>query len=180
MSKNPLICVGQITSAHGIRGEVKIKSFTANPEDIGGYGDLTDEAGEKSFSLRLRSALNNMVIAGVKGVTSRSAAEELRGTKLFMARSKLPKPEEGRFYMADLVGLEAVDAEGNAVGRVTDAMNFGAGDIIAVKNEAGREWMLPFKEPFAKTPDMEKRVVVVSIPAEYPFSETKKKEKPKK
>ena len=178
MGKEPLLCVGEVSSPHGVRGEVKIKSFTADPASLGEYSPLCSKDGEEEFLLRVKSVAGNMLIAAIKGVNDRGAAQKLRGTKLFVARTRLPKAEKGRFYVEDLKGLSAVDDKGNRVATVKDVLNFGAGDLLVIENEAGREWILPFKLPFAGKPDVGKRVVEVNIPEDYPFSENKKK-KPK-
>lgn len=173
MGNEQRICVGEIVAAHGLRGEVKIKSFTAVPEDLAGYAPLTDEAGEKEFPLRLRSSTKNMLIASIKGVDNRAAAEKLRDMKLYVSRAQLPQVEKGRFYVADLRGLKAVDEAGIEFARVTDVHNFGAGDILVIENAEGREWLLPFKPPFAHTPDVKAGQVVVNIPEDFPFSENR-------
>jgi 16S rRNA processing protein RimM len=177
VAKKPLLCVGEISSPHGVRGEVKIKSFTADPASLGQYGPLCSEDGAVEYALRVRSVVNNMLIAAIKGVSDRGAAQKLRGTKLFVARAKLPKAGKGRFYVEDLKGLSAVDGKGKEVAVVKDVLNFGAGDLLVIENEAGREWILPFKPPFAGKPDVDKGEVKVEIPEGYPFSETKKKKK---
>ena len=177
--KDRLICVAEVTSAHGVKGEVKLKSFTSKPGDVARYAPLFDEKGAKEFFLTPRSANGEMLIVGIKGVSDRNAADKLRGLKLFMPRSKLPKPAKGAFYFVDLKGLKAVQS-GKELGTITDVMNFGAGDILEIKTPDGREYMLPFKEPFAGKPDLDEGTVEVDIPADYPFSEKKaKKPNPK-
>jgi 16S rRNA processing protein RimM len=128
MGKERLLCVGEISSPHGVRGEVKIKSFTADPASLGKYNPLCSEDGAVEYALRVRSVVNNMLIAGIKGVTTREAAQKLRGTKLFVARTKLPKPGKGRFYVEDLKGISAVNEKGKKIATVKDVLNFGAGE----------------------------------------------------
>ena len=180
MATARLICVGEITSAHGVKGEVKLKSFTSVPADLARYKPLFDEKQAVEFDLRLLSQNGEMLIVSIKGVTDRNAAEKLRNTKLYFPRAKLPKPKKGVFYFADLKGLKVLDENGKEFGRVTDVMNYGGGDIIEVKTPEGREYNLPFKKPFVDDPDMDKGTLEVSIPADYPFSEKKaKKPNPK-
>ncbi|HVY13434.1 MAG TPA: ribosome maturation factor RimM [Alphaproteobacteria bacterium] len=171
-----MLCLGQIVGVHGIRGEVKIKSFTAVPADVAAYGALSIEGGA-SFTLRMRGVKGQVVVAALEGVAGRGEAEKLRGRKLYVPRARLPKVEKGRFYVEDLKGMAAVDESGRQVARVTDVQNFGAGDILAMETPEGREYLLPFKPPYAGAPDMEKRQVVVSIPADFPFSQVGKKSK---
>jgi 16S rRNA processing protein RimM len=180
MDKERLLCVGEISSPHGVRGEVKIKSFTADPAALGSYNPLCSKDGTVEYALRVRSVVNNFLIAGIKGVTTREAAQKLRGTKLFVPRAKLPKAGKGHFYVEDLKGISAVDEKGEKIALVKDVLNFGAGDLLVIENEAGREWILPFKAPYAGKPDMDKGQVKVAIPEGYPFSENKKKTKPSK
>jgi 16S rRNA processing protein RimM len=179
VEKDRLICVAEVTSVHGVKGEVKLKSFTSTPGDVARYTPLFDEKGVKEFFITPRSTNGEMLIVGIKGVSDRNAAEKLRGLKLFTPRSKLPKPKKGVFYFADLKGLKAVQ-NGKDFGKVTDVMNFGAGDIIEIKTPDGREYLLPFKAPFAVDPDVEQGTITVDIPSDYPFSEKKaKKPNPK-
>src|SRR5262249_17990849 len=113
-------------------------------------------------------------------IQSRTEAEKLRGVKLFMPRARLPKPEKGRFYVEDLKDLKAVDDKGKEVARITNVFNFGAGDIVALENRDGREWMLPFKKPYIGTPDMDEGVIKVVIPPDWPFSENRNQKKKRK
>src|SRR3981081_3111563 len=101
------VCVGVVAGAHGVRGAVRIKSFTANPEDVAGYGPLEDESGRQHFSLRLVGATKGVRIGWLSGVADRDRAEALRGLRLYLARAALPPTEEEEFYHADLIGLEA-------------------------------------------------------------------------
>src|SRR5262249_50337424 len=154
-------------SPHGVRGEVKIKSFTADPASLGQYSPLCSEDGAVEYALRVRSVVNNMVIAAIKGVSDRRAAQKLRGTKLFVARTKLPKAGKGRFYVEDLKGLTAVDGKGKEIATVKDVLNFGAGDLLVIENKAGWEWILPLRPPFAGKPDLDRGHIEVDIPEDY-------------
>jgi 16S rRNA processing protein RimM len=158
--------MGEIVAAHGVRGEVKIRSFTADPLDIAAYGPLSDAGGARRWRIRsLRPVKGETVIAALDGVADRDAAEALRGKKLFVARSALPPPEEGEFYVGDLVGLAAVTPEGATIGKVIGVHNFGAGDLLEVRiAETGKSEMIPFTSACAPTIDFALRLIVVIRP----------------
>ena len=106
-TKEDLVCVGVIGAAKGLKGEVRIKSFTSDPADIGAYGSLFDATGERSFLLRVVGMAKGQVIARIEGVGDRNAAEALKGTHLHVPRSALPETEDEEYYLADLIGLRA-------------------------------------------------------------------------
>jgi 16S rRNA processing protein RimM len=129
----PRILVGVFGAVHGIRGEVRLKSYTADPAAIGGYGPLYDEGGARRFSIdALRPIGKDMFVARVKDVSDRNAAEALNGIELFAARDALPPPEEDEFYHADLIGLRVENEDGEILGSVVAVRNFGAGDILEI------------------------------------------------
>jgi 16S rRNA processing protein RimM len=138
------ICVGQILGAHGVRGLVKLASFTEDPEAITQYGELTDEAGERVFDVALIGANKGHWIARIDSVDDRDIAQALSGTRLFVDRAKLPPPDEDEFYHADLIGLRAELPDGTALGTVAALHNFGAGDIIEIALLSGKRPLLPF------------------------------------
>jgi 16S rRNA processing protein RimM len=120
-------------AAHGIRGEVRLKSYTADPAAIGTYGTLQDESGARRFELEaLRAAGKDMLVARVKGVSDRNRAEALNGIQLFAARDALPQLEEEEFYYADLIGLRVENESGHMLGSIVALHNFGAGDILEI------------------------------------------------
>ncbi len=141
------ILLGQIASAHGIRGEILVRTFTGDPAAIATYGPLSDKSGTRSFRLKIVRVTDKGVIARVEGVADRTAAEPLKGTELYVERSKLPPPADDEFYHADLVGLGVELEDGTAYGIVRAVVNFGAGDLVEV-SRAG----LPSSEliPFTK------------------------------
>ena len=108
------VCVGVVTGAHGVRGAVRLKSFTAEPEDVAGYGPLEDERGERRFALRLIGHAKGVLIAAISGIEDRDRAEALRGSRLYLPRSALPPPEEEEYYHTDLIGLDAMLADGTS------------------------------------------------------------------
>lgn len=138
------VCVGIVVGAHGVRGAVRIKSFTENPADIAAYGPVGDEAGAKRYRLTLLGdAKGGVVLAGLEGVSDRNAAEALKGVALWVERSALPLPEEEEFYYSDLAGLRAELADGTEIGRVKGVHDFGGGDVIDIIGPGG-SLMLPF------------------------------------
>lgn len=158
--------LGVITGAHGVRGEVKVKTFTADPRAIARYGALGDATGTRSFALKLRGSARGLVIAQIAGIDTRDAAEALKGVELFVARDKLPKPRRGEVYIADLVGLAAVTADGTAVGRVARVLNYGAGDVLEIERPGAESLLLPFAAPMVGEVDVAGGHVVVSPPDE--------------
>ena len=140
----PRLCVGIITGAQGVRGAVRIKSFTAVPEDVAAYGPVADEAGQREFALRPVGRAKGVVIATIAGVADRDAAERLKGVRLYVARDKLPAPGDEEYYHADLIGLAAVLRDGTPLGRVRAVHEYGAGDSLEVVSESGVTVMVPF------------------------------------
>ncbi|MCC0002971.1 MAG: ribosome maturation factor RimM [Methylobacteriaceae bacterium] len=168
MTNNPrLVLVGRFGAPQGVRGEIRIKSYTADPLAIGDYGPLSDETGAKKFEIeRLRPLKEDMVVAKVKGLSDRDAAGALTGVSLFVAREKLPPPDEDEFYIADLVGLSAVSPDGETIGIVKNVLNFGAGDILEIAPASGETLMLPFTKEIAPSIDFSGGKIVVVRPAE--------------
>lgn len=167
-SPGRLILLGVFGAARGVRGEVRIKSFTADPEAIGAYGALTDKAGARVFAFEaLRPLKGEMLIARVKGVATREEAEALNGVELYARREQLPPPGEDEFYHDDLVGLAAVTREGLSLGRVVALNNFGAGDILEIAPEGGGETLLlPFAKAVAVEIDFSAGRIVIAPPRE--------------
>jgi 16S rRNA processing protein RimM len=181
MTQPHLILVGQMIAAHGIKGEVKIKSFTEDPLALGNYGVVQDEKGEKKFSLKIIGEHKGAIIVRIKDVNDRNTAESLvrTKTKLYVMRDQLPPPPKGRFYIHDLKGFTAVDEAGTAIATLTDIHNYGAGDILVFQPAQGKEFMLPFAEPFAATPDIKTRTVLVRVPEGWRDEEKKDEGKKK-
>ena len=145
---NDRICVAQIGAAHGIRGEVRLRSFTQDPAAVTSYGPLESEDGKQRFTIEALRPSKDVFVARLKGVADRDAAEALTNLRLYVSRDKLPPAEEGEFYHADLVGLAAVMPDGAPLGTVTAILNFGAGDLVEIKPEGGGE---PLMVPFTDT-----------------------------
>ena len=160
--------MGVIVGAHGIRGEVKVKSFTEPPEAMASYGALRDQAGTQKFQIKRHRVAKGVVIAKLIGVNDRNAAEALKGTELFLPRDRLPKledPEE--FYHADLVGLRAEQPDGTVLGKVVALQNFGAGDIVEIAPDGGGETLyVPFTLEAVPDVNVEEGRIVVICPEE--------------
>jgi 16S rRNA processing protein RimM len=157
------ILLGHIAGAHGVRGEVLVKAYTQRPEDIGAYRPLDDGAG-RTFEIRVVRVTAKGVVARIAGVCDRNGAEALKGVSLYIDRERLPTPQEGEFYHADLIGLAAVDPEGRPVGEVVALYNHGAGDILEVRlAESGKTELVAFTDAFVPEVDLTGRRVVVRL-----------------
>jgi 16S rRNA processing protein RimM len=157
------ILLGRIAGAHGIRGEVLIKTFTERPEDIAAYGPVDDGHG-RTLEITASRATPRGVVARIEGVSDRNGAEALKGAPLYVDRGRLPAPEEGEFYHADLIGLAAVDDKGRPVGEVVGVYNHGAGDLIEVRlAESGKTELIAFTDAFVPEVDLAARRVVVRL-----------------
>lgn len=159
------VCVGVILGAHGLKGAVRIKSFTERAADVAAYGAVEDEAGRRRFRLRLVGEAKGAVMAQIEGVGERDAAEALKGLKLYVARSTLPALEEEEFYYSDLVGLAAERTDGTAMGKVKGVYDFGGGDIIEIVGPGGAV-MLPFTKAVVPVVDVAAGRLVVEPPIE--------------
>jgi 16S rRNA processing protein RimM len=163
--KSRRILVGEIAGAHGIRGDVLVRSYTETPEAVAGYGPLMDASGKKIFSLRVVRITSKGIVARIAGIDDRNAAEPLRGTKLYVERSKLPSTSEAEFYHADLIGLRAVAPDGSEVGKIIAVQNFGAGDLLELKPPEGETEFIPFEDRWVPRVDLEAGLVVIDRPA---------------
>ena len=167
------ILVGVFGAAQGVKGEVRIKSFTGEPRAIGAYGPLTTEDGRRSFTiLSLRVLRDDMLVARVEGLSDRDAAAALTGTTLHVERVRLPPPDADEFYHVDLIGLLAEDEDGAPLGRVAGIENHGAGDILEIAPPAGGDTLLvPFTLAFVPVLDFEGGRLVVARGALLPADE---------
>jgi len=159
------ICLGQIGAAHGVRGEVRLRSFTADPEAIASYGPLETEDGRVFEIENLRPAKDHFV-AKLAGIGDRNAAERLANLKLYVPRERLPAPAApDEFYHADLIGLVVVDRSGKSIGTVVAIQNFGAGDLIEVKpNAHDKTQLVPFDATNVPAVDIAAGRIVVVLP----------------
>ncbi len=162
------VLLGQIVGAHGLKGEVKIASFTARVEDVAAYGPLASEDGARTFAIEaFRVAGNGAMIARLAGICDRDAAEALRGTSLYVRREVLPEVsgDEEEYYHSDLVGLTATSADGESVGHVIAVQNFGAGDLLEIRRvETRQSELIPFDKAHVPHVDIVRGQVTVIMP----------------
>lgn len=160
-----LICIGAIAGAFGVHGEVRLKSFTAEPEDIAAYGPLTTEDGTGSFTITLTGQTKNGFIARLSGVTSKEQADALRGTRLYADRARLPTLPDDEYYHADLIGLEVYDTGGTLLGRVKSVLNHGASDLLEIHGAGLKDTvLLPFTLDAVPTVDLATGRIVADPP----------------
>ena len=157
--------MGRIAAAHGVRGLVKLQSFTADPAAIGSYGPLLDSEGRRRFEVAVQNRAKGGVIARIAGVEDRTAAEKLRGVELYLERDALPPAAEGEYYHADLVGLSVELMDGKPLGRVRAVENFGAGDLLAIDRPGRGPVSLPFNDRVVPVVDLAAGRLVVDPPA---------------
>jgi 16S rRNA processing protein RimM len=161
------VLVGVIVGAHGIKGEVKLKSFTSEPLSIGRYGPLQSTSGQQFEITKLKAAKDDF-IASLNNVNDRNAAETLKGVELFVAREKLPKLKTHEAYAHDLMGLDVVLENGSILGKLVGMPNFGAGDLLEVAVEGNPETVLiPFTNAFVPQEDFSTGKIVVVLPEGY-------------
>ncbi|WP_024881273.1 ribosome maturation factor RimM [Methylosinus sp. LW3] len=162
------VLLGRLGAAHGVRGEIRLQSFTADPSAISTYGPLFDARGARRFVIAsLRPIGKDMFVARLEGVRDREAAMALTGVELYLPRAALPEPEEDEFYLADLEGLRAETPAGETLGVVIAVRNFGASDLLEVRPPAGGETLLfPFTKAVVPIVDLAGGRVVVEPPLE--------------
>jgi 16S rRNA processing protein RimM len=161
-----LVLMGRIGAAHGIRGEVRLNSFTEDPEAIAAYGELSTNRPGLIITILSARPAKNVLVARLKGVTDRNAAEALNGVELFVPRDRLPPADEDEFYHADLVGLEARREDGSVIGRVAALPNYGAGDLIEIETDSGETLLLPFTRATVPQIDIPAGYLTLVPPAE--------------
>lgn len=159
-----LICVGAVTGARGIKGDIRIKSFTDDPHDIGTYGPLYDETGTKTFDLKITGQAKGLLVGRIKGTKDRNEAETLKGLQLFVPRDVLPAPDEDEFYFSDLIGLRAEDVEGNFLGTIQSVDNYGAGDVLEIVGEVKGGLLVPFTKAAVPRVEISEGRVIIDPP----------------
>jgi 16S rRNA processing protein RimM len=166
-SSDDKVLAGVITAAHGIKGEVKLKSFTADPRAIAAYGPLLASTGER-FEIKTLKVQKDGFIAALKGVGDRNKAETLKGVELFVSRSQLPEAQEGEVYVHDLIGLQALTPGGETFGTVVAVPNFGAGDLLEIRRDGVKETVLvPFAQVYVPKVDLERKELTLDLPETY-------------
>jgi 16S rRNA processing protein RimM len=163
------VLLARITGVHGLKGEVKIATFTAEPEDVAAYGPLVSADGALTVEIAsLRPAGANAVVARLRGVGDRTAAEALRGVDLYVSRAVLPPADtdEGEYYHSDLVGLSAISPEGEQLGEIIAVHNFGAGDLLELRaHDTRKTQLIPFESAYAPVVDLEAGSITIVIPS---------------
>jgi 16S rRNA processing protein RimM len=162
----PQVCVARIGAAHGVRGAVKLWTFTADPFAVTRYGPLSTKDGARSFEVANAREGKGHLVATLKGVTTRDEAERLNGLELYVAREKLPATDDNEYYHADLIGLAAVTRTDQPLGEIVAIHNFGAGDIIEIAPASGATLLLPFTNAVVPTIDVAGGRVVIELPDE--------------
>lgn len=165
------ILVGAILGAHGIQGHVRVRSFTEDPHAIFAFKNITDESGQRGFTLKSKGRIKGAFIASCaitpsreSRIKDRNEAEALRGAKLYIDRSELPKTRKNEYYEADLIGLEAIDSNKKTQGKVLALHDYGGGPFLEIMPEKGASFMLPFNDTFIPEVDMKAGSISVIIP----------------
>lgn len=162
-----LVLVGRFGAPHGVRGEIRLRAFTADPKSIASYGGLVDGSGARVFQLKsVRHVKDDMLVAQVLGIGDRSAAEMLTNIDLYVAREKLPPPDEDEFYLTDLEGLEARLLSGEIAGRVLRVENHGAGDILVIQPPQGEQLLVAFTRRAVPEVQISEGYLVIDPPDE--------------
>jgi len=165
MAASKRVLLGIVVAAHGIRGEVRIKSFAGDAMAIGAYGPLSDEGGTRQWRVEARGEAKGCVIARIEGIADRNAAEALKGLRLFVDRRALPAPAEKEWYQADLIGLAVVGKDGRNWGRVLGFHDYGAGSSMEVSGSSGKAVVVPFTGATVSEVDLERGRIVIDAPA---------------
>ncbi len=158
------ILIGEITTVHGIKGLVKVRSYVEDETLFETDALYTDERADKKISIKLKNPMKDIWLAEVKGVADRNAAELLRGTKLYIDRTAMPETEDGEFYIEDLKGMKVVDKDGKDIGEVLSVENFGASDLLDIKPASGASFYLPFTDNTVLEIDIEGGTITAELP----------------
>ena len=157
------VCLGKIVGVHGIRGEFKVKSYTAVDKDIASYGTLEDKTGKQTFTVKVTGHSKELLRLKIKGIDDRTTAEGLIGTELYAPRETLPEIKaEEEYYEADLVGLDVLNDAKTKVAKVIGFYNFGAGDILEIKLMNGHAEMLPFSKSYVSEINLAEGYIIVT------------------
>ena len=164
------VCVGKLAGAHGVKGDVRLKSFTADPAAIAEFSRLCQGPDGACVTLSALRPVKGGFAARLTGVESREAAQALSGTELYVPRDDLPEPDADEYYLADLEGLTAIDKDGSVIGQVKGVQNFGAGDVIELALDApvagyGKSVLMPFEAAFVPDVDVAAGKVVIALDA---------------
>ena len=158
------VCVGRIAGAHGVQGLIRINSYTEDPMDVAAYGPVTDEYGERMFELEAKRMTKTQVVARIKGVMDRNAAEALQGLRIFILREVMPPTADDEFYCEDLIGLAAETVDGKSLGSVLSLQEFGAGEMLEIGRRRGGTTLVPFTKDVVPQVDLEAKKIVIDPP----------------
>lgn len=159
------VCLGAITGAKGIKGEVRVRVFAEDPDALGAYGPLEDQDGGRRFKIERMQPAKDAMVVKFAGIGDRNQAEALKGTRLYVARSALPEPAEEEWYHADLIGLAVETADGTRLGTVSGLHDFGAGDLVEVARDDGAaSELIPFTREYVPAVDVAGGRLVVVLP----------------
>lgn len=161
-----MILVGIFGAPHGVRGEIRLKSYMEDPLALADYPALTGASGASYRLAAARLLKDDMLVVKVAGVTDRDAAEKLTHEKIFVARDALPQPEEDEFYCADLIGLRAETADGTLLGTVIAVPNYGAGDILEIAPPIGETLLFPFTRAVVPEIDLAGKKLIIAPPVD--------------
>jgi len=162
---NDLVCVGAIAGAFGVHGEIRVKSFCANPEDIETYSPLTSQDGRQTYALALTGSVKNGFAARLNAVTNKEQADALRGIRLFARRDQLPSLPDDEYYHADLIDLAVHDTGGTLLGHVKSVQNHGAADLLEIHSPGLKDTvLLPFTLAVVPTVDLAAGRIIADPP----------------
>jgi len=158
------VLLAAVIGAQGLKGEVKVKLFTATPDALPRYGSLHLKDGRTFKITAFRPTKPGEAVIAFSGVTDRNAAEALKGMELFVTRDALAATDEDEFYHADLIGLEARDGEGRTIGKVTGLHNYGASDVIEFARDDGDHVLMAFTRETVPVLNIAEGYIVVAVP----------------
>ncbi|MEM7719738.1 MAG: ribosome maturation factor RimM [Pseudomonadota bacterium] len=165
MPRDDRVCIGAIAGSFGVKGEVRLKSFCANPEAIDSYGPLTSEDGKSEWDVKISRPVKNGFAARLSGVRSKEMADSLRGTRLYAPRENLPDLPDDEFYHTDLIGLTVMDTGGVELGRIKAILNHGAGDLLEIVVKGQKQpILLPFTLANVPTIDLGSSKAIADLP----------------
>ena len=173
-----LVCLGVILGAHGVRGSVRIRSFTANPSDIASYGPLRTQDGKRNFQITIRGTSRGAILAEIADISQRAIAEQLAGTQLFIERESLPPTKDNEFYHTDLIGLLVRTLDGEEFGKIKNILDHGAGDIIEVQRSDAQSVFFPFTHEVVPKIDISQGFMTIAPPSETDATLFKETEQP--
>jgi 16S rRNA processing protein RimM len=165
------VLLAAILGVHGLKGEVRLKTFTAAPETLGAYGPLHAKDGRTFTLAALRAGKDGEAVAAFDEIADRDAAEKLKGVELFVARTALPETRTGEFYHADLVGLAAEDTQGRRIGRIAAVHNYGASDVLVIARDDGDEVLIAFTRENVPEIDAKSGRLIIAVPEEVEAGE---------